>query len=276
MIGWIQHFSTFALWDLNVLPIFENLPKCLLLIWETYAIASPVWTLLVLLSVLATQFRCKIASKTRWRTLVQVARTFVIRHQLCATKIPVCGHGRTGRGGGGGASPPRLLGKQSQSGNIRSTVGQYWLSIKKNGTNSVNFVENFVMSGKLVWCFEKFWYVRKIFGPLKWYTDRNFFGDGEGGGGRQNKSSPEKFFYNSRAKSGKVGQICFRPPNFFLPVRPCVRGKYSGIFSCREQKNIKHVWYFLSFVIKIPSARQTAHRNFSEQRSAHAWYSPKQ
>ena len=55
-------------------------------------------------------------------------------------------------GGGGGG-----LGKQSQSGNIRSTVGQYWLIIKKNGTNSVNFVGNcvnfvgnFVISGKFV------------------------------------------------------------------------------------------------------------------------------
>ena len=35
----------------------------------------------------------------------------------------VCGHGRTGRGGGGGRQPPSLLGKQSQSGNIRFTVG---------------------------------------------------------------------------------------------------------------------------------------------------------
>ena len=46
----------------------------------------------------------------------------------------------------------------------------------------------FVISGKFVLCLEKFWYVRKIFGPLKWYTDRNFFGDGGGwggGGGRQ-------------------------------------------------------------------------------------------
>ena len=48
------------------------------------------------------------------------------------------------RAGGGGASPPSLLGKQSQSGNIRSTVGQYWLIIKKYGTNSVNFVGNCV------------------------------------------------------------------------------------------------------------------------------------
>jgi hypothetical protein len=43
----------------------------------------------------------------------------------------------------------------------------------------------FVISGKFVLCIEKFWYVRKNFGPLKWYTDRNFFGDGVGGGGRQ-------------------------------------------------------------------------------------------
>ena len=53
-------------------------------------------------------------------------------------------------GGGAGAEgaaappPPSLLGKQSQSGNIRFTVGQYWLIIKINGTNSVNFVGNSV------------------------------------------------------------------------------------------------------------------------------------
>jgi hypothetical protein len=54
-------------------------------------------------------------------------------------------HGRTGRGGArGAAAPPSLLGKQSQSGNIRFTVGQYWLIIKVNGTNSVNFGTNSV------------------------------------------------------------------------------------------------------------------------------------
>ena len=37
-----------------------------------------------------------------------------------------------------------LLGKQSQSGNIRFTVGQYWVIIKINGTNSVNIVGNSV------------------------------------------------------------------------------------------------------------------------------------
>ena len=55
---------------------------------------------------------------------------------------------RAGGGGGGGAegaaAPPSLLGKQSQPGNIRFTVGQCWLIIKINGTNSVNFVGNSV------------------------------------------------------------------------------------------------------------------------------------
>ena len=48
---------------------------------------------------------------------------------------------------GGAAAPPpppSLLDKQSQSGNIRFTVGQYWLIIKINRTNSVNFVGNSV------------------------------------------------------------------------------------------------------------------------------------
>jgi hypothetical protein len=69
-------------------------------------------------------------------------------------------------------------------------------------------VVNLVMYGKGVWCSEKFCMFGKIFGPLKCYTDRNFFGEvAEGGTGR--------------AQSEKVGQISFRPPNFFLPVRPC-------------------------------------------------------
>jgi hypothetical protein len=71
------------------------------------------------------------------------------------------------------ARPSSLLGKQSKSGNIRSTVGQYWLIIKKNGTNYDNFVRNcvnyvgkFVIAGEFVLCSEKFWYVRKFFlGP---------------------------------------------------------------------------------------------------------------
>ena len=88
-------------------------------------------------------------------------------------------HRRTGRGGTGGSCPPKkitksksranvqqksgeeweikkpksqkapsLLGKQRQSGNIRFTVGQYWLITKRTGTNYVNFVVNLVMYGK--------------------------------------------------------------------------------------------------------------------------------
>jgi hypothetical protein len=45
-----------------------------------------------------------------------------------------------------------LLGKQRQSGNIRFTVGQYWLIIKRfqGQINDVNFVVNLVMYGKVV------------------------------------------------------------------------------------------------------------------------------
>ena len=34
----------------------------------------------------------------------------------------------------------------------------------------------------------------KIFRPLKWYPDRNFFGDGGGGGGGGEGGRPKKFF----------------------------------------------------------------------------------
>ena len=53
-------------------------------------------------------------------------------------------------GGAGGRQPPQFVGQTKP-------VGQYSLYsrailayYKKNGTNSVNFVENFVISGKLV------------------------------------------------------------------------------------------------------------------------------
>jgi hypothetical protein len=87
-------------------------------------------------------------------------------------------------------------------------------------------VVNLVMCGKGVWCSEKFCRSEKIFGPLKWYTDRNFFGDEGGGGGGGWRSpklicSKKNFFGTCRAQSEKVGHISFRPPKFFLPVRPC-------------------------------------------------------
>ena len=57
---------------------------------------------------------------------------------------------------------------------------------------------------------EQFWYVRKIFGPLKWYTDRNFFGDGGGGGG-----------------GGRSSKNIFRIANTFVASYAM---KYSEIF----------------------------------------------
>jgi hypothetical protein len=80
-------------------------------------------------------------------------------------------HGRTGRGGGGGGGGGGVA------------AWQYWLIIKINGTNSVNFVGNSV----------------------------NFVGN----------MLSNRNFSTTRAQSEKVGQISFRPPNFFLPVRPC-------------------------------------------------------
>jgi hypothetical protein len=47
--------------------------------------------------------------------------------------------------------------------------------------NLFNVSKNLGMSEKFIW-------------PLKWYTDRNFFGDG--GGGRPKKFFPEKHFWH--------------------------------------------------------------------------------
>jgi hypothetical protein len=78
-------------------------------------------------------------------------------------------------------------------------------------------VVNLVMYGKGVWCSEKFCGSGKFFGPLKWYTDRNFLGDG--GGGRSPKliCSTNNFFGTGRAQSEKVGQISSRPLIFSFP-----------------------------------------------------------
>jgi hypothetical protein len=43
---------------------------------------------------------------------------------------------------------PVCWANKRQSGNIRFTVGQYWLIKKRTGTNYVNFLVNLVMYGK--------------------------------------------------------------------------------------------------------------------------------
>ena len=83
--------------------------------------------------------------------------------------------------------PGSLLGKQSQSGNIRFTVGQYWLIIKINGANSLNFVGNSVkfvgvlgsllgkqsQSGNIRFTVGQYWLIIKINGA----NSLNFVGN---------------------------------------------------------------------------------------------------
>jgi hypothetical protein len=91
-------------------------------------------------------------------------------------------------------------------------VGQYWLIIKINGTNSVNFVGNSVnFVGNSVNFVGNMLSIIGIFRnhsslPPSTTILESFSG---------------KFFLTTRAQSEKVGQIYFRTPNFFLPVRPC-------------------------------------------------------
>jgi hypothetical protein len=72
--------------------------------------------------------------------------------------------------------------------------------IYKNVRKFLDFRKNFWINGENWRCPENFFYVTKNNGmsgknicPLKWYTDRNFFGDG-GGGGRQKKFRVKKMF----------------------------------------------------------------------------------
>jgi hypothetical protein len=105
--------------------------------------------------------------------------------------------------------PPRLLGRLGQSDSIRLTVGQYWHIIKINRKNSLNIggeicyiiVEN---GGKIN---------LKII--INYIVHSQFFF-------LCHLPPPrEQQLWNCRAQWEKVGQISFRPPIFFLPVRLC-------------------------------------------------------
>ena len=141
------------------------------------------------------------------------------------------GHRRTGRGGRGGSCPPKkitksksranvqhksgeeweikkpksqkapsLLGKQRQSGNIRFTVGQYWLIIKVGQIMSILW---------LIWksclMFRKILYVRKNF-----WTPKMVHG---GGGGEV----AEINFFQKKNFRDWSGTIRKSRANFFLP-----------------------------------------------------------
>ena len=132
---------------------------------------------------------------------------------ICKQQVTIMGV--PGRGAEGAAAPPSLLGKQSQSGNIRFTVGQYWLIIKINGTNSVNFVGNSVNLWEICYLIGIFCNHSSPPPPPASFTTIL-------------ESFSWKFFLTTKAQSEKVGQISFRPPNFFLTVRPWLLCKQHG------------------------------------------------
>jgi hypothetical protein len=118
-------------------------------------------------------------------------------------------HGLTGREGGGGGSPPPVFWANKASRAIfAATVGQYWLIIKINGTNSVHFWE--ILS--ILW---EICYLKGIFRnhssppPVR----QQFW-----------KVSPENFLTTRFVKFFDnfltIRKSSFRPLNFFLPVRP--------------------------------------------------------
>jgi hypothetical protein len=91
----------------------------------------------------------------------------------------------------------------------------------------------FALSGKFVLSSEKFWYVQKIILPLKWYTDRKFFGDGGGGGRSPKLFCSGKKIFASRAESEKIGQISYRPLIFSF--------RYAHVPSARGSSHIEKV-----------------------------------
>ena len=90
-------------------------------------------------------------------------------------------------------------------------------------------------------CHEKFWYVRKIFGPLKWYTDRNYFGDGGGGG--------EVVKNNILRKNFLSANLTLTPPLFSPP-------RYGPE---PESRNVKH------------ALRQNGHNRYGTEMTTHVF-----
>jgi hypothetical protein len=79
-------------------------------------------------------------------------------------------------------------------------------------------VVNLVMYGKGVWCSEEFCRSGKIFGPLNGTLTEIFLATG----GVAEINLFHKQFFRDWSGTIRKRQISFRPPNFFLPVRPWV------------------------------------------------------
>jgi hypothetical protein len=119
---------------------------------------------------------------------------------LCHNLTIVVNIGVRDGGGRCGSCPPQKITKSKSRANVQHKSGKKW-EIKKR--KSPQFVGQTKAVGQYLlnsWAILAYCSSGKIFGPLKWYTDRNFFGDGGGGGGR----SP-KLICSSKIFSGVVG-----------------------------------------------------------------------
>jgi hypothetical protein len=133
--------------------------------------------------------------------------------------------GVPGGGGGGGRQPPQSVGQTKpvwQYSLYSRAILAYYKKKWNKFCQFPNIGKISITFRKILVCPRNFWTPKMVHWP-------KFFWQLGGGGGRPNKFSPEKFFttWLFYHKIRKVGQICFRPPNFFLPVRPCSWYKYN-------------------------------------------------
>jgi hypothetical protein len=122
------------------------------------------------------------------------------------------------------------LGKQSQSGNIRFTVGQYSLIIKINGTNSVNCGKFCQFCAKYA-ILQEFFVITPSSPPPP--ADNNL------------GKFLRKIFLTTRAQSEKVGQISFRPLIFSFPYAHAANTE--NVSMNTQQMKILEISIFLAF-----------------------------
>ena len=142
-----------------------------------------------------------------------------------------------GTGGAGGPGPPSLGSALFLVAKCPFFPGKKFIKIAFFSQSALLKTSIYVISGKMLKFWGKMSYIMKIFSyfrkiffvfrkngmsgkffwPHKWYTDRNFFGDGGGGGGRSPKKiklSALFFFEKFPSEPG--------PPNFSKLPMPLV------------------------------------------------------
>ena len=88
-------------------------------------------------------------------------------------------------GGRGGSCPPQKITKSKSRANVQHKSGKKWEIKKRKSPQFVGQTKAVGQYSLNSWEILADCSFGKIFGPLKWYTDQNVFGDG-GGGGRRN------------------------------------------------------------------------------------------